>query len=43
MSDLFENVFDERWMKSRALEEYAGMNLSQRNLMKMKRIETLPQ
>ena len=41
MSDLFENVFDQRWMKTRTIQEYYGLNRAQKNKMKLDRLETL--
>ena len=41
MSDLFENVFDQRWMKTRTIQEYYVLNRAQKNKMKLDRLETL--
>jgi hypothetical protein len=41
MSDVFENVYDEEWVKKRTFQEQANVTLSRLHEIKMKKMETL--
>ena len=38
MSDLFQNVFDQDWMKNRTFQEYTGMSISQKQKLRMNKM-----